>query len=106
VRTIDDYKRSLINSCLNPPETIAPPSALFPIQVLHAVATICRNLGIPLPAMHLALDDAVFAYAMEGPIIIYSDASESQGYRGLGAVIHDCENPMHGRHYTADMCPK
>ena len=44
--------------------------------------------------------------ATDRPVIIYSDASESPGYRGLGAVIHDCENPTHGRHYTADICPK
>ena len=77
MRAIDDYKRSLINSCLNPPETNAPPSAPFPTQVLHAVATICRILGIPMPAavrhggMGTGISEAskrvpIFSFATQG----------------------------------------
>ena len=62
VRAIDDYKRSLINWCWNPAETISPPSALFPIEILHEIASLCRRLELPLPAMQLAMDDVAFAY--------------------------------------------
>ena len=62
VRAIDDYKRSLINFCLNPAETIAPPSAIFPIEVMDVVARTCDEMGVPLPAMHLGLDDVAHAY--------------------------------------------
>ena len=62
VRAIDDFRRSGINPCWNAAETIAPPSALFPIQVLHAVVSMCDHLGIDVPAMRLALDDVAHAY--------------------------------------------
>ena len=39
------------------------------------------------------------------PVLVYSDASESPDYRGLGVVVHDEEDPVHGRFYAADVCP-
>ena len=62
VRAINDFKRSSINACWNAAETISPPTALFPIQVLHETAIVCQELEIELPDMHMALDDVAHAY--------------------------------------------
>jgi hypothetical protein len=62
VRAIDDFKHSGINACWNAAETISPPSALFQIQVLHETATLCKELGVELTAMNMALDDVAHAY--------------------------------------------
>jgi hypothetical protein len=39
------------------------------------------------------------------PVILYSDASESPDYCGLGIVMHDMDNPARGRFYAAGICP-
>lgn len=40
------------------------------------------------------------------PVFAYSDASESPEYRGIGSVIHDADDLVNGRHYSADVCPQ
>ena len=45
------------------------------------------------------------AYSECPPVILYTDASESPDYRGLGIVTHDMDNPSRGRFYAADICP-
>jgi len=62
MRAINDFKQSLVNACWNAAETIAPPSVMYPIEVVDEIVRQCDMLGIPVPQMRLALDDVAHAY--------------------------------------------